>query len=147
MNEAIKTPGKELFDDLGEVMKTYERVEVPVTHIQTPGLYAREVQIKAGTKILSARHKTEHPYVISKGKILVVTEDGKREILEAPHTGVTIPGTRRALHALEDTVWTTFHPTEETDVKTICESLVEPESDPALIQWAESLPKIELCPS
>ena len=147
MTEAtLATPDRELLDALGDAMKTHRRVEVPVTHLQTPGLYCREVSIMKGTMILSARHLTEHPFVISKGKILVITEGGEREILTAPHTGVTKPGTRRAVHALEDTVWATFHPTDETDIEAICLNLVETEPDTALMQWAESLPKLESCP-
>ena len=106
------------------------------------GLLLLQVEIKAGTKILSARHKTEHPFIVSKGKVLVITEDGTRQVIEAPHMGITIPGTRRALHALEDTIWTTFHPTEEKDIEKICEGLIEPETDSSLLQWQDSLPKI-----
>jgi hypothetical protein len=142
MNEPAITPNREMFDELGQVMKGLQKAEVPVTHIQTPGLYIRQVEIKAGTKILSARHKTEHPFVISKGKILVVTEEGRREVLEAPHIGITFPGTRRALTALQDTIWTTFHPTAETEIEKITESLVEHETDQDLLQWQESTPKL-----
>lgn len=143
MSEPANRVSKKDFDALGEAMKTFQRVEVPVTHLQTPGLYCRQVEIKSGTKILSARHKTEHPFIVSQGKVLVITEDGNRQIIEAPHMGITIPGTRRALHALEDTIWTTFHPTEEKDIEKICEGLIEPETDSSLLQWQDSLPKIE----
>jgi hypothetical protein len=33
--------------------------------------------------------------------------------------GVTMPGTKRALRIHEDTIWTTFHATELTDVAEI----------------------------
>jgi hypothetical protein len=49
----------------------------------------------------------------------------------------TLPGTRRVLHAETDTIWITFHATEETDIAKICESLVEP-PDNALL--AERVP-------
>jgi hypothetical protein len=45
----------------------------------------------------------------------VATEFGYEELV-APHTFVSKPGTKRAVLVLEDTIWTTYHPTEETDV-------------------------------
>lgn len=102
------------------------RVEMPVKHRFTPGIYSREIHIPAGTMLTSAIHRTEHPFVISKGRIAVISENEGRVIYEAPHHGVTKPGTRRLLHAETDTVWTTFHATEETDVQKICDTILEP---------------------
>lgn len=38
--------------------------------------------------------------------------DGEWERLEAPHTGITEPGTRRVLYIEEDCIWTTSHVTD-----------------------------------
>jgi hypothetical protein len=124
-------------DDLEGAMLAGIQVEMPVIHRQTPGLYSREIHIPAGTLLTSAVHKTEHQFVISQGRIAVISENEGRVIYEAPYTGVTLPGTRRVLHAETDTIWITFHATEETDIAKICESLVEP-PDNALL--AERVP-------
>ena len=97
-----------------EMMK-YSKVECPVKHTFTPGLYGREVRIPKGTLVTSKIHLTQHQYVVSQGAAAVWIEDVGWELIEAPHHGVTEPGTRRVLYVLEDIVWTTFHPTSETD--------------------------------
>lgn len=119
-------------DELEAAMLGGEQVEMPVIHRQTPGLYSREIHIPANTMLTSAVHKTEHQFVISKGRIAVISENEGRVVYEAPCHGITLPGTRRVLHAETDTIWTTFHATEETDIETICNSLAEEPSNPLL---------------
>jgi hypothetical protein len=119
-------------DQLEASMLSRPVVEMPVTHRFTPGMYIREIFIPAGTLLTSAIHKTEHPFVISKGRIAVISEIEGRVIYEAPFTGITQPGTRRVLHAETDTVWTTFHATGETDVSKICEALLDLRENPLL---------------
>jgi hypothetical protein len=124
--------GYPTIDELEGAMLAGVQVEMPVIHRQTPRLYSREIHIPAGTLLTSAVHKTEHQFVISQGRIAVMSENEGKVIYEAPHTGVTLPGTRRVLHAETDTIWITFHATEETDIATICESLVELPANPLL---------------
>ena len=100
-------------------------VETPLTHIFTPGLYAREIFMPAGSLVVSKIHKTEHPYVISKGRVSVWTEEDGVAELSAPFTGVTKPGTRRVLYVHEDCVWTTFHVADEENVEAIEERIIE----------------------
>lgn len=126
------------------------RVDCPVTHRFTPGLYIREILIPAGTLLTSMEHRFEHPFVISKGKVEVYSETEGAVIYSAPHTGITKPGTRRGILALEDTVWITFHVTDETDVEKIGEAILAPhfnpllpDNNPRLEGWRKSIPKIE----
>lgn len=107
-------------------------VETPLIHRFTPGLYIREILMPAGSLVTSRIHRTTHPYVISKGVISVWTKEDGVQHLRAPHTGITKPGTRRLLYAHEDTIWTTFHPTDETDVETIEAAILEPHLNPFL---------------
>jgi hypothetical protein len=105
----------------------------PVTHHWTPGLYAREIFMPAGLIITSEIHKTEHPFVVSKGRVLVYLESENRwEVIQAPHFGVTKPGTRRLLLIVFDTVWTTFHVTAKTDVGEIEDEILERRVNPLL---------------
>lgn len=46
--------------------------------------------------------------------------------IEAPYTFVSEPGTKRAVLALEDTLWTTVHVTDETDLEKIEEYVIAP---------------------
>ena len=106
---------------------------LPLKHSFTPGMYIREIFMPAGTILTTQIHKTEHPFVISKGRCLVYLnhENGWKEFV-APHSGITYPGTRRILFILEDTIWTTFHPTELTDLLEIEKHLSEDYVNPLL---------------
>lgn len=90
--------------------------DFPVTHRFVPGLYAREFFVPKDSVVTSKIHKTEHLFTVSKGSMSVYTEEGGVVRITAPFTGVTKPGTRRIGYTHEDTVWTTYHPTAETDL-------------------------------
>ncbi len=55
----------------------------------------------------------------------VVTEFGKEEIV-GPVTFVSQPGTKRVVVAQEETIWTTYHPTTETDLEKIEAHVIAP---------------------
>lgn len=118
--------------------------DVPIVNVFTPGLYGRQVFIRAGVAIVTRIHKVRHQFVVSAGVIEVEDETGKREILRAPHFGITEPGTQRKLIAYEDTVWTTFHPnpTDETDPDRIVELVTEAHDNP--LQEDKSDPRFQL---
>lgn len=121
---------------------------VPIINIFTPGIYGRQVLITAGVAIVTKIHKVEHPFIISAGVVEVEDEKGNREVLKAPHVGVTMPGTRRKLIAHEDTIWTTFHPnpSNETDPDKIVAEVTEehcnplaPSDDPRFKLWSREV--------
>ncbi len=89
-----------------------EPVDCPLRHIFTPHLYVREIFMAAETLVTSKVHKTCHPYVILQGVVSVKIDSGEWETYHAPHTGITMAGTRRVLYIHEDTVWCTFHALE-----------------------------------
>lgn len=97
--------------------------DCPVRHIFAPGVYLREMTIPKGTIIIGKIHRHAHPNIISAGKVRVVTETGSHE-LTAPHTFVSEVGTKRVVYALEDTIWTTVHVTDETDLEKIEEHVI-----------------------
>lgn len=105
---------------------------MPIVHRFTPGLYIREIFMPAGTLVVTKIHKTEHPFVISQGRVSVFDEIHGVQELAAPHCGITLPGTRRALYVHEDTIWTTFHPTELRDIEAIEREIIEPTHNPLL---------------
>ena len=93
-------------------------VEPELEHFFAPGMYARQMTINKGVTIVGKIHKHSHINLISKGLIKVSTEFGEITY-EAPITFVSNPGTKRCVHALEDTIWTTFHAVESTDLEEI----------------------------
>ena len=100
------------------------QVDCPVVNHFAPGIYAREMTIPAGVALTGAVHKTEHLNIISKGRIAVSTDDGMKEV-SAPFAFVSKPGTKRVGLAIEETVWTTIHATETTDLDKLVEELTE----------------------
>jgi hypothetical protein len=94
-----------------------------VKHYFAPGLYVREMLIPAGTRIVGKIHKHAHFNDISRGTVHVFTEFGK-ETYHAPVRFTSIAGTKRAVYAETETVWTTYHPTEETDLEKIEDEVI-----------------------
>ena len=103
-------------------------VDLPLVHRWTPGLYIRQIFMPAGTLLTSKIHKTEHPYVVTKGRVSVYIPGVGVQELAAGHFGITKPGTRRVLYIHEDTTWITFHPNvdDEEDLAVIEQRLIEP---------------------
>ena len=95
-----------------------EAVEVNVTDHFSKGVYAREIFIPKGSVLTGKIHKYTNLNIMSKGELSVLTDDGVIRV-SAPFTIVSPPGTRRVAYAHEDTVWTTIHGTDKTDVDEI----------------------------
>ena len=92
---------------------------MPLKHSFAPGVYVREIFIPKGTVLTGKIHRHAHPNFLMKGEVIVVTENGGRERLRAPRSMISEAGTKRAIIALEDTVWITVHATSETDLQKI----------------------------
>lgn len=109
---------------LQEAVGSLPEVDCPLQHVFAPGAYARTMFIPAGTVIVGKIHKHAHLNILSQGVVLVVTEtEGERQ-LTGPLTMVSPPGTKRAVHALTDVVWTTIHLTDETNLEKIEEQVI-----------------------
>lgn len=122
-NALSKVQFRESILDLqGKMEKSIERGEFesnekdcPLTHYFTPvseqfgcSVYAREMFIPKGALIVGKIHRHSHLNMITKGCISVSTEFGK-EYYRAPVTFISAAGTKRAVLAEEDTIWTTIH--------------------------------------
>ncbi len=94
-------------------------VDIPKVDYFSKGVYAREITIPAGTVLTGKIHKFQNLNIMSKGDMSVLMEDGTVKRVQAPFTIVSPPGTRRAAFAHSETVWTTIHGTDETDVDKI----------------------------
>ena len=117
----------------GKYQKRGEALEgFPLRHTFAPGLYVRELTIPAGGILTSKIHRTHHIWVMSKGLMSVYVEGEGWRLLHAPLQGETLPGTRRLAVAHTEVVFTTFHPTEETDVLRLEEALMADYRNPLL---------------
>jgi len=112
--DAMQTPDQKQVDNMQAVLLKLPQTDCPLTHRFTPNLYTREIFMPKGTLIISKIHKTEHPFVIVKGKVSVWVEEIGTVTYTAPYVGITKPGTRRVLYIHEDCSWLTFHATDKT---------------------------------
>lgn len=94
---------------LAEMREHGLKAELPLTHLHTDGLYARELTLPKGTFAIGEIQKFPHVSVISKGEISMLNENGGVTRVKAPCTIVSKPGVRKVGFAHEDTVWTTVH--------------------------------------
>jgi len=106
---AIRTNDLRIDQLEAAIVSNLSPVDCPVTHMFAKGMYIREIFLPAGALVTSKIHKTEHPFTISKGKVLV--SSGNNDWIErsAPFTGITEAGTRRVVAVIEDCTWTTYH--------------------------------------
>ena len=104
----------------------------PVLHHFAPGAYAREMLLPKGMRVVGKIHKHAHINVISQGCVTVFTEHEGVLTLIAPYTFVSTPGTKRAVFVHEDTVWTTVHVTDKTNLADIEAEVIATEFEDAL---------------
>lgn len=76
-----------------------------------------------GSLVVGKTHRFDHLSVLSYGRVLVRIEEEIVEVL-APYTYNCPAGIKRVLLALEDSLWTTFHGTQETDIEVLERELV-----------------------
>lgn len=121
-------PTLEIIQGFQRELLKFPQQEIETHHHFSDGLYAREIRVKADTILVGKIHKTEHINVLSQGTIVVLTEDGLKE-LNAPCTFVSPAGTKRIGYTLSDVIWTTFHGgvPETTDIAKLEELLIEKE--------------------
>lgn len=119
----VSATTREKILELQSIIMTMPQCFNEPVHLFAPGLYARQLLIPAGNLIVGKIHKHAHINTISYGRILVSTEFGVEEYV-GHRSFVSEPGTKRAVFALEDTMWTTYHPTNETDLAKIEDEVI-----------------------
>lgn len=82
--------------------------------------YCREMTLEADSVVVGKIHKFPCINILSKGKVRVVGEF-ESDVYEAPHTWVSLPGTKRAIYAMEDCIWSGMwmNPTDTRDLEEI----------------------------
>jgi quercetin dioxygenase-like cupin family protein len=126
---------------LEDALRSLPQVELETKHYFAQGMYCRAMELKAGTSIVGKVHKSEHFFILAKGK-LAVTVDEKVTVLESPAILVSGPGVKRAGHAIEDCLCLNIHRTDKVDLNEIEEELIEP--DPMALFDARNQLKVEV---
>jgi hypothetical protein len=113
-------------------------------------MYAREIFLPAETFIVGKIHKHAHLNIVTRGRCTVVTEFGRLEIdaTNGPVTFTSDAGAKRALYVHENTVWTTIHAVESTDLAEIEREIIAPgypELDAFMARECERLISAQRC--
>jgi hypothetical protein len=106
MNTGVRRKLYQLQEAVGREL---EPVECPLQHVFAPDACARTMRIPAGTVIVGKIHKHAHLNILSQGTVCVMTEGEGDQQLTGPLTMCSPPGTKRAVYAVTDAVWTTVH--------------------------------------
>lgn len=127
-------------------MRKFETLDLPVKHYFSQGVYARELFIPKGTLLTGKIHKFPQLNIMSQGDMSVLTEQGIVRV-QAPFTIVSPAGTKRIAYAHEDTVWTTIHGTDETDLAVIeARFIAKDDADYRAFLEATQTKEITSCP-
>jgi hypothetical protein len=127
---------REMIAKLEEHLLTLPQTEIPLTHHFSKGVYAREIFIPRGTIVVGKIHKHKNMNIVSKGDVSFLSIDGMVRA-QAPHTFVSTPGVKRVIYAHEDTIWTTIHGTDETDLEKLEDEFIAKSYDelPQIDTW------------
>jgi len=111
-------------------LKKLPQKQIETNHYFSDGIYAREIIIPAGVVLVGKKHKEEHLNIISKGDIMILTEDGLKKVC-GPCVIKSKPGIKRLGHALTETIWTTIHPNSKNikDLQVLEEIYILKEED------------------
>ncbi len=108
----------------------------PLRHQFAPGVYAREITMPKGAVVVGKQHKTQHFNIISQGVVSFWVDGQIVTTVRAPYTFVSEAGLQKVLVIHEETVWTTIHATDETDLATLEALLIEPNTSQAALRAA-----------
>jgi len=123
MSEEVSVPVNDQIENLERELLSLPQVECPLKHSFAPGVYMREITMPAGSLIIGHEHLTEHFNVILTGKARVMI-DGVIEDLVAPCYFISKPNVRKVLYIVEEMKFATIHPTEETSVDVLEQTLI-----------------------
>lgn len=106
-------------------MMNLPQIDLPLKHTFTTGIYSREIFLPKDSIVVGKIHRHDHLNFISRGRVTVLTKDGLQTII-GPCTMISSAGTKRAVYAHDDTVWTTIHanPDNETDLDRLEEFII-----------------------
>lgn len=111
--------------ELEKLMLKEDQAECPVYHHFGPGVYIREVWLKAGTFAIGHYQKKSQMNVMLKGKVRML-KDGKECLIEAPLMYVGSEGQKMGFIE-EDTIWLNIfpNPSEERNIDTLEDMFID----------------------
>ena len=107
----------------------------PLKHTFADGIYVRQMSMRPGSIVVGAIHKHLHVWFLLTGHISVITEDTTEDYI-APCYVVAKPGTKRVIHANEESIFVNIHknPTNSQDIEWLEKEIVAKDMKNTLIK-------------
>lgn len=141
--KALEVFKKHLYSlvDLENELLKLDQFDIPTTHTFMGGVYARQIIMPKGSLIIGKRHRHKTCNVVVSGKVSIYMGD------DVPILNIDSPffmfesaaGVKKMLYAHTDTVFTTFHPTEETDLDKLEQQFIIPEEEMIPIEKGDTI--------
>jgi hypothetical protein len=117
--------------------------DCPLIHTFSEGSYGRSIFIPKGSMLVGKTHRHRHLLIMSQGDVTITTGDGMRRmrgfnVYDSP------AGIKRCVYAHEDTIITTVHITNETDLTRIEHEVIIPDADELLEAEIRANPAIDM---
>jgi len=120
------------------LLKETHTEEFEVDHKFAEGMYIRQLIIPVGGLVVGKRHRHKTLNILLKGKMII--HDGNTSIeIEAPFMVESLPYTKKAGYALEDSIWCNIHVTNETDLDKIEKEFIIPEEEYQQLTYEENI--------
>lgn len=115
-------------------MPKEQQVEFPLEHFFVPGVYMRTLFMPKNAVLTGKIHKTHHFFILLSGEITIWNGGGMVRV-KAPKILKSVPGTKRAIFAHEESLLMNVHhnPSDEQDTDKI--------DDVFTVQSFEELPQ------
>ena len=94
--------------DEENIVTTHDTKLFPLKHTFADGIYVRQMGMEKGSSVIGAIHSHLHVWFLLTGHISVATEDVVEDYI-APCYVVATPGTKRVIHANEDSIFVNIH--------------------------------------
>ena len=123
--EQFKAFYREYVLDMQDYLAEKEQTETPVENAFAPGVYIRTIYMPKHTFVIGKTHLTEHFNIVRTGKANVMI-DGVYGMFQTSDMFTSKAGSKKVLWILEDMIWSTVHPTNETDMQVLEDKLILP---------------------
>lgn len=122
----------EAVEEITREMLLVAQAECPVHRYFGPGVYIREVSMRAGTFAVGHRQKQPHLNILLTGSVAMIDTDGTVKIATAPLIFNGTPG-RKVGYVLQDMTWLNVYATTETDADRLDAMFIDKTSE----EWVE----------
>lgn len=119
------------------ILENFETFEPKYEHHFAPGTYTRVMHIPADAVATGKIHREACTNILLKGKVVAITDEG-RKTLTAPHIFKSEAGVKKAVYAIEDSIFVNIHPWDgPEDLELIEREVIIPEQE--LLEATECL--------